>query len=58
MSEGGTCSTHKEDKKCTLFFFGKPKWKTHFEDLVVDRRIMFQWTGFIWLRIGPNAGVL
>jgi hypothetical protein len=47
---------------------GKPEGKRQLKDLVVDAKIILEWalrkyggmvwTGFIWLRIGTNGGLL
>jgi hypothetical protein len=41
---------------CTL------EGKNHLDDLGIGRRILkldvTEWTGFIWLRIGPRGGLL
>jgi hypothetical protein len=52
----------------TKFWYGKPKGKSHYEDLDVDGRILEEWilykwdgrvwSGFVWLRIETSGGFL
>ena len=50
-----------------FFLGGKPKERDHLKDLGVDGSILLKWiigvaweawTGFIWLRMGTNGGLL
>jgi hypothetical protein len=52
----------------TVFWLGVPKVRKHWEGLGVCEKITFRWTlesygsmgrtGFVWLRIGSNCGLL
>jgi len=46
----------------TGFRWDNPKESDHLEDLGVERKILRSevgtWTGFVWLRIGTDGGIL
>jgi hypothetical protein len=47
---------HVGDEKCIQNLVRRSEGKNYLEDLGVDGRGL--WTGFIWLRIGINGGLL
>jgi hypothetical protein len=62
---GRARSTHLTDKKCVKNFGRKPEGKTPVgrrrsrrEDNIRIYVMEMDWTGFIWLRIGTNGGLL
>jgi hypothetical protein len=64
---GGTCGTHAGEVFSGFWLVG-PKVRDHWEDLGVGGRITIRWTlgrqgsmgrtGFSWLRIGSDGGLL
>jgi hypothetical protein len=63
---GGACSTYWEGKIYRGFWWENLKERDHFEDPVVNERIILRrifrerdvgaWTGQIWLGIGTGGG--
>jgi len=64
---GGACSTH-DMRNAYKILVGKHEGKRPLGRICVDGRIILEWilrklggkgwTGFIWLRIGTNGGLL
>jgi hypothetical protein len=65
---GDTSRTHGKDETCRRFWSENLKGEEHAEDPRVDGRIILDWilgkygghlwTGFVWLRIRTNGGIL